>query len=54
MNTSLTAALAEAHISELRRQACRAPFTRSTRRARRPHRVFPGRHRTAAHPTSDR
>jgi hypothetical protein len=49
MNSSLTAALADAHICELRRQACRARFAGSAREARRSRRPFLGRHHTTNH-----
>jgi hypothetical protein len=39
MNTTLTADLAQAHISELRRQACHNRFAGSARAARRARRA---------------
>jgi hypothetical protein len=47
MNTSLNAALADAHICELRRQACRTRLAGSARAGRRSRRAFLGRHRSA-------
>ena len=47
MNTSINAALAEAHIAELRRQACHANLVGAARGTRRSRRVVLRRHRTA-------
>jgi hypothetical protein len=45
MNTNLTADLAQAHITELRRQACRTRYVGAARAARRSRRSVLRRHR---------